>query len=121
LFTKELSKRLEAKGSNVYINCCHPGGVRSELSRHMFSPKSFAERIYNLILIPAEDGAVTQMYLATSPEVEEKNIKAQYYVPYATLDKPRGVAAQDDAPLQLWDFTEKLLKEKVPGYEGATI
>lgn len=122
MFTKELSKRLEAKGvNNVYVNCCHPGGVRSELSRHAFAPKSIGETLYNLFLIPTTDGALTQLYLATSPEVEEKKIKAEYYVPYASPDTPRGVAAQPETPLQLWEFTENLLKEKVPGYEGATI
>jgi hypothetical protein len=72
-------------------------------------------------MISTEDGAITQMYLATSPEVEEKNIKGQYYIPYASRDTPRGIAASDEAPMELWDFTEKLLKEKVPGYEGAPI
>uniref|UniRef100_T1GSZ3 Uncharacterized protein n=1 Tax=Megaselia scalaris TaxID=36166 RepID=T1GSZ3_MEGSC len=33
LFTKELTKRLE--GTNVTVNCCHPGVVKTELGRHM--------------------------------------------------------------------------------------
>jgi hypothetical protein len=112
---------LEAKGSNVYCNTLHPGGVRSELSRHIVSLSSIFEWMYNSIMISTEDGALTQLYLVTSPEVEEKNIKGKYYIPYATLDSPRGVAASEDAPLELRDFTEKLLKEKVVGYEGAPI
>lgn len=121
LFTRELSKRLEAKKANVYCNTLHPGGVRSELSRHIVSPSSIFESIYNWFLIPTEDGALTQLYLATSPEVEEKNIKGQYYVPYASPSSPCGVAASNDAPLELWNFTENLLKEKVPTYKGAPI
>lgn len=96
--------------------------VSSELSRHIVSPASFASAIYNSWLtISTEDGALTQLYLATSPEVEEKNIRGEYYVPYATREKPTGVAALEEAPLELWNFTENLLKEKVPGYEGAPI
>jgi hypothetical protein len=61
--------------------------------------------IVNKFLITLEDGALTQLYLATKPDVEEKPIKGEYYV----------------GPFKLWEFTKKLLKEKVPGYEGALI
>jgi NAD(P)-dependent dehydrogenase (short-subunit alcohol dehydrogenase family) len=119
LFTRELAKRLEAKGvNNVYVNCNHPGGVKTDLYRHL---GSWTTSFFNLFLITPEDGALTQLYLATSPEVEEKDVKGQYYVPFGVADKPRGVAASEDGPAALWEFTEKLLKEKVPGYEGATI
>jgi retinol dehydrogenase-12 len=36
--------------------------------------------ILSRFLITPEDGALTQLYLATSSEVEEKDIKGQYYV-----------------------------------------
>ncbi|KAI9267744.1 hypothetical protein EDC94DRAFT_646495 [Helicostylum pulchrum] len=121
LFTKELSTRLEAKGSNVYVNCNHPGSVQSELSRHIVGPSSIGEYIYNKFCCTTEDGALTQLYLATSPEVEEKKIKAQYYVPFASPGTTVGVSTQSDAPLELWEFTENLLKEKVDGYNGAPI
>lgn len=121
MFTRELSKRLEAKGHAVYCNSLHPGGIRSDLSRHIVSPKSILSYFYNWIMIPTEDGALTQLYLATSPKVEEKNIKGKYYVPYASPALPLGVAASKDAPLELWNFTENLLKEKVTGYGGAPI
>jgi hypothetical protein len=43
--------------------------------------ESFAAKVYNaLIAITPEKGALTQLYLATSPEVEEKNIRGEYYV-----------------------------------------
>lgn len=37
LFTKELAKRLE--GTNVTVNCCHPGVVKTELGRHLVAGK----------------------------------------------------------------------------------
>lgn len=74
-----------------------------------------------MLCIKPEEGALTQLYLATSPEVEEKNIKGQYFVPFANAEIPTGVASQEDTPLELWNFTENLLKEKVAGYEGAPI
>ncbi|KAI8647366.1 hypothetical protein BD408DRAFT_378672 [Parasitella parasitica] len=119
LFTRELNKRLEAKGvENVYVNANHPGTVNTDLYRHTsFMINAFL----NLFLISPEDGALTQLYLATSPDVEKKSIKGAYYVPFANPAMPRGVAASEDAPLKLWEFTENLLKAKVSGYQGAPI
>lgn len=59
------------------MNSNHPGGVKTDLYRHM---GGFLTAILNRFLITPEDGALTQLYLATSPEVEEKKIKGQYYV-----------------------------------------
>jgi hypothetical protein len=35
--------------------------------------------------ITTEDGALTQLYLATSPEVETAKVKGQYYVSRSLL------------------------------------
>ncbi|KAI9478410.1 MAG: hypothetical protein EXX96DRAFT_247037 [Benjaminiella poitrasii] len=120
LFTRELAKRVEAKGiKNVYVNSNHPGGVKTDLYRHLTSlPERLASYFINLLLITPEDGALTQLYLSTSPKVEENNVKGQYYIPFASPSKPSGVAASEDAPQKLWEFTENLLKEKVSGYNG---
>ncbi|KAG1384725.1 hypothetical protein G6F61_000185 [Rhizopus arrhizus] len=122
LFTRELSKRLESKGvTKVYANCNHPGVVRTQLFRHVYSIGSIMDRIKDFFSISAEDGALTQLYLATSPEIEEKSIKGQYYVPLGAPSTPKGIAASDEHLLELWDYTENLIKEKIPGYEGAPI
>ncbi|KAG1152466.1 hypothetical protein G6F37_002434 [Rhizopus arrhizus] len=122
LFTRELSKRLESKGvTNVYANCNHPGVVRTQLFRHVYSIGSIMDRIKDFFSISAEDGALTQLYLATSPEIEEKSIKGQYYVPLGAPSTPKGIAASDEHLLELWDYTENLIKEKIPDYEGAPV
>ncbi|KAI9475519.1 MAG: hypothetical protein EXX96DRAFT_596034 [Benjaminiella poitrasii] len=104
-FTREL----EAKGiKNVHVKCNHPRAVKTDLYRHF---ASFFERLasyfLNILLITHEDGALTQLYLSTSPEA-----------PFGNPAKPHGVAVSDDAPQKLWEFTENLLKEKVPDYKG---
>ncbi|KAI8089085.1 uncharacterized protein BX664DRAFT_279803 [Halteromyces radiatus] len=121
LFTRELAKRLEAKGiKHVYANCNHPGVVNSDLTRHTMG--SWANSLYNFfVTISTEDGATTQLYLATSPEIEQKNIKGQYYVPYSVVGQISSVASSDTNAKELWEFTENLLKEKVPGYQGSPI
>lgn len=119
LFTKELAKRLEAKGiNNVYVNSKHPGFLKTELYRYI---GKWIYAALNMFLATPEDGALTQLYLATSPDVEQKNIKAQYYVPFGVVGKPHGVAASNEEAVKLWEVTEKLLKEKVPNHKGASI
>ncbi|KAI8979144.1 hypothetical protein BDF20DRAFT_818893 [Mycotypha africana] len=120
LFTRELARRLEAQGiQNVFVNTNHPGAVSTELYR--YTPSFATYILRSLVLITPEDGALTQLYLATSPEIKEKQIRGQFYVPYGVPSQPGGVAASADAPLELWEFTEALIKEKVASYEGAPI
>ena len=66
LFTYELSERL--KGSDVTVNCLHPGVIGTKLLWEGFSIKG-ADVI---------EGAETPVYLASSPEV--KNITGKYFV-----------------------------------------
>ncbi|CAO3695208.1 unnamed protein product [Rhizopus stolonifer] len=123
LFTKELSRRMERKGiSNFYANCNHPGSVSSDLFRHVYNSEGVIMGwLHRLLFISTEDGALTQLYLATSPEVEEKDVKGQYYVPIAVPSQPKAIAMSEETALELWNFTEKLIKEKVPDYKGAPI
>lgn len=104
---------------SVYVNCNHPGAVRTELTRH--NEGMMVSVMRNLFFIAPEDGAKAQLYLATSPEVEKKNIKGKYYVPYGDEAVPNKHSTSQENQTKLWDFTEDLLKEKVPGYTGANI
>jgi retinol dehydrogenase-14 len=67
LFTYELARRLAGKG--VTVNCLHPGAVRTNIWAHggAFSPLA---RLASQFMMSPEDGAKTQVYLASSPEVE---------------------------------------------------
>jgi NAD(P)-dependent dehydrogenase (short-subunit alcohol dehydrogenase family) len=40
LFTRELDRRLRAKGSNILAVSCHPGLCRTDLGRYLFDPAS---------------------------------------------------------------------------------
>ncbi|CAO3682998.1 unnamed protein product [Umbelopsis vinacea] len=120
LFTRELAKRLEARAvENLYVNCNHPGAVATDLQRHVAG--FFYDIIGKLLFVTPEEGAITQMYLATSPEIEEKSIKGKYFVPYGKEATPNKHSTSEENQIQLWDFSEKILKEKVPGYAGAGI
>ncbi|CAG8665608.1 19466_t:CDS:2 [Dentiscutata erythropus] len=115
LFTIELDKRLS--GTNVYCNSLHPGVIKTELWNGFVSSwgswiKPFLYIGTSFMLTP-EEGALTQLYCATSPEIEEKNLHAKYFVPYGKLGKPTAQAKNEELAKQLWDFSEKLVKEKL--------
>jgi hypothetical protein len=42
-------------------------------------------------------------------------------VPYGKEATPNKHSTSEENQIQLWDFSEKILKEKVPGYAGAGI
>ncbi|RUP16773.1 LOW QUALITY PROTEIN: hypothetical protein BC936DRAFT_139517 [Jimgerdemannia flammicorona] len=150
LFVRELNKRLEAKGvKNVYVNANHPGSVGSDIFRHTHettAPKFLIDFVKNNMLMSLEAGAATQMYLATSPEVEEKDIRGhreavsgshrdgwksegfstfvfspRSQVPIAKPGRTSWAARDDKLAEELWTWTVNTLKEKVPGYSGPTI
>jgi len=68
LFTYELSRRLA--GTGVTANCLHPGAVATNIWGSAMGPFSFIGKINKLLLISPTKGAETQVYLASSPEVE---------------------------------------------------
>lgn len=81
LFARSLTSKL-AK-DKIYVNSVHPGFVQTEFLRNV--PDTMGETFYqigtqvaNVLAWSAADGALTQLYCATSPEIVEKNLKGEY-------------------------------------------
>ncbi|ORX54224.1 NAD(P)-binding protein [Piromyces finnis] len=78
-FAYEMSKRLV--GTNITINAVHPGIVDTGLWIHYMKFFPFGEGFYNLFrkffMITPEEGAQTQIYVATSKECETET--GHYY------------------------------------------
>jgi len=101
LFTYELARRLKGKG--VSANCLHPGAVRTHIWAHagVFSPLA---RLASLFMSSPEKGATTQVYLASSPDVE--GVTGEYF----EKSKPkRSSRASYDEELarRLWELSLK--------------
>ncbi|KAF9906121.1 hypothetical protein EC991_000917 [Linnemannia zychae] len=116
LFGKALARRLA--NEKVYVNIAHPGYVQSNLANRtgetygsfggkmtIIAPKLFGMK--------AKEGALTQLYLATSPEIEERDIRGRYYVPIAKEILPSSYARNEELQEKLWTFSEDLVKEKI--------
>lgn len=113
-FTTHLSKLLLAKGHDkVYVNCCHPGVVNTNLSHNSVYIPKFLTGVIGMFLTTVEKGAKTQMYLAADMEVEEKNLNGLYYIPTAKLGVTTSYGKEDLPAKNLWDWTCKIVKEKL--------
>ncbi|CAG8509138.1 25461_t:CDS:2 [Gigaspora rosea] len=106
LFTDEFNRRY-LEGGQVYANSLHPGLVDTPLLR-----RSVSETLISSSISP-EDGAITTLYCATSPEIEEKNYRGRYFVPFGIEGEKSSYAKDDDLAKRLWEFTENLINEKL--------
>jgi NAD(P)-dependent dehydrogenase (short-subunit alcohol dehydrogenase family) len=110
LFTRSLAKRLD--GSDITVNCLHPGAVSTSLGTNN---SGLFSRLLPALLKPffrtPDQGAETSIYLCTSEEVSA--ISGAYYVNCKQVDlKPW--ARDDDAAQKLWTYTEQCVGFSYP-------
>ena len=98
---------------SIYVNCCHPGAVASDFNRDVVSTYGviagyFLALLEKLFFQPVQVGALTQLYLAASPEVESKSIKGEYLWPVAKIHTSAATSlARDQAEQKkYWDWSE---------------
>merc|ERR1712194_223698 len=115
LFAQELAERLE--GKNILVNSVHPGGVNTELTRHMedfvasFSP-ILSERLTPLIKSPSwepEDAALSQLYLAVGLKLKQAKVTGKYFHPIAREHEPHFHAFNKTLQNSLWKLTEDFI------------
>ncbi|KAI1316556.1 hypothetical protein EDD11_009821 [Mortierella claussenii] len=114
---KALARRLA--NERVYVNMPHPGFVYTDLARNnKDSLGSVAAGMYDLAgkmcAASPDVGALNQIYLATSPEVEEKNLRGLYFVPVGNECRPSHYALDEELQEKLWAYSERLVHEKIP-------
>jgi NAD(P)-dependent dehydrogenase (short-subunit alcohol dehydrogenase family) len=102
LFTRELAKRLESTG--VTANSLHPGVIASGFGHTYGGAISVVLKVVKPFLGTPEEGAKTQVWLASSPDVE--GITGKYFEKCAEA-KPSRRALEDGAPARLWEISEK--------------
>jgi len=97
LFTYELAERL--RGSAVSTYCLHPGGVATKLLRAGFGGGG----------IPVSEGAKTQVYLATAPEIRANS--GQYFA-RSQPERPDERAHDSELRKKLWTVSENLIDRR---------
>ncbi|KAG0021602.1 hypothetical protein BGZ81_008845 [Podila clonocystis] len=116
LFAKALARRL--KDERVYVNITHPGFVATELNRQGEATfgkigTKLLDTLASIVAMTPEVGALTQLYCATSPEIENKDIRGKYFIPIANELDPNPIAFDEDLQERLWSWTENIVREKL--------
>ncbi len=109
LFTYELARKLES--SNITTNTLHPGIVATKFGANNGFMGSMLRTAMNLISISAEDGAKTQIYLATSDELE--GITGKYYDNCKQVSTSRE-SYNTDVAHRLWELSLSMTGLKEP-------
>lgn len=108
LFAQELAKR----HPEILSNSCHPGIIASDLYNHLGFMSTMIKGFAAIGAgLNTADGALTQLYLATSPEIASSKISGQYYVPLAKRSTASS-AANEKCASRLWILSEKFLADK---------
>lgn len=105
LFTRELARRLGRSGQTA--NCLHPGVIATNLMRGVPAVGRLAMKVAAPLLLktPAQ-GAATQSYLATHPDVAA--VTGQYFRD-CNPAQPWPVGRDDDAAARLWQVSEAIV------------
>jgi NAD(P)-dependent dehydrogenase (short-subunit alcohol dehydrogenase family) len=103
LFTYELARRLE--GTKVTANCLHPGVIASGFGKNDPGIFKFLLKLGAPFLMSPEKGARTQVYLASSPEVE--GVSGRYFKDRKPIDSSRA-SRDSTSQRRLWDLSEEM-------------
>ncbi|KAF2093488.1 NAD(P)-binding protein [Rhizodiscina lignyota] len=105
LHVRELAKRYPT----IKAIAVHPGGVNTNLSvtfqkNHPWVgiPGAYLQ---SFVLKTAEQGALTQLWAATSPDA----VSGKYYVPVARENSGSAYSRNPEMAAKLWDWTEEQL------------
>ena len=116
LFVRALQRRLKGD-ERIFVNAIHPGMVATNIVEKTYAPawlKSAVSYIIPWLAQSPTHGALTQLYAATSQEIEELGHRGQYFVPVARLQALADYAQDQAAEEQLWEWTERTI-ERVLG------
>lgn len=128
-FASELdSKFRERNIRNIYCNSCHPGSVTTTGlgtgEQVALSPAVIGSirTVLNRVSNTAQDAAKTQVYLAASKDIIERDVHGEYWVPqWSWTLKYKGCHKEELTSLgqdkqerqRLWQFSEEAVKAAV--------
>ena len=104
LFTFELARRVQARG--ITANAAHPGPVASNFGRSNRGVFGALFARAGPFMLTPEKGARTQIWLASSPDVE--GVTGKYFAK-SREKKPSPRALDEATQRRLWDVTASLV------------
>ncbi len=103
LFTYELARRLA--GTGVTVNCVHPGAVATNLANHNGAVVGTAWKIISAFTKSPDVCARTQVYLASSPELE--GVTGKYFIDSKEA-RSSDVSHDADLARRLWEVCAQM-------------
>jgi len=118
LHVKELADRMRKEKKDVVVVAVHPGAVDTDLGRHIIEVlgnylqpdtiNTIRNAIGSTALTP-DEGALTQVWAAVSPEVVEKNLSGVYAAPIARVVRPSALAENEELRRRVWKESEDII------------
>jgi WW domain-containing oxidoreductase len=108
LFARELGRRLEPQGTTA--NVLHPGVIETDIFKHFEPDKRprAGQQIGETFVKTLAQGAATQCYVATHPDVEGVN---RAYFEDCRIAVPGPYMLDDELAARLWSVSEDLARE----------
>ena len=123
MLSNELARRLAAsdehRGSEVLVDCVHPGSVASDgalegAGRLPWPISKLAQWFIRKTFLTTTQAATTVLVAAAQPDLrrEKERYHGAYLVPFGKLANTSKVAADEGLAKDLWDLTEKILADE---------
>ena len=119
-YSLELQTRLDVAGFNVFVNSVHPGLVSTEiLMKDSFGASKRAEPFPSTLFgafltfasVNTVKGAITPLYLAGAPLIEDKSYKGKYFVPWCTLAESSLASRNHQKITETWNSTQEIMQK----------
>ncbi|KAF8581217.1 NAD(P)-binding protein [Ramaria rubella] len=98
VFSYELARRY---GDSINAIALHPGTFNSNILRYYGSVKKW---ILSWLQSPAEFGALTQLYAATTPNAD--SLSGQYLIPWARVGVSTPYTKDPEIGRRMWEYLE---------------
>ncbi|CAK4343859.1 unnamed protein product [Aphanomyces euteiches] len=106
--------------AKVYVNSLHPGVVSTEITRSgnaittlPWGIRGILESFFTFCMnnfgYKPEVGALTQLYVATSPDIEKNEWQGQYFTPIAQLGEASALSRDPQQIDRLWKWTNDVI------------
>ncbi|MBL4754798.1 MAG: SDR family oxidoreductase [Flavobacteriales bacterium] len=104
LFSAELARRL--KGTKVTSNSLHPGRIGTNMGdKHAHGFYGWIWNVIKPFLNTPEKGALTSLYLASSPDIA--TVSGKYFA-YCELKEPSSASKNEEIAKKLWKISEEM-------------
>jgi NAD(P)-dependent dehydrogenase (short-subunit alcohol dehydrogenase family) len=105
MFTYELARRV--RGAAITVNALHPGSVGTNFGRNNGGLWNAIFNLVSYFTLSPEDGAKTNIYLASSPDVT--TVSGKYFDNCKAV--PSSKASYDEgAQKRLWDVSAEMVR-----------